>query len=226
MRAPRFSIGSLLAMIAILGVGFAAMRSPSPVWASAIYTVAALAIVCAVANAIVGRGARRAYWLGFSLFGGAYFFLTLGSNHFVTEPILDLLYPQIAPESPDGTRPLLIVPPPPTLANVYASVDPYGNPKQPIPVSPVITSPPTVSFASNPPAESAWDHWTKPDRALGDYLLPADLSASYSSRSFRQIGHALAALLAAMLGGVFVRWRFDENSRESESSASGAKIPA
>jgi hypothetical protein len=54
-------------------------------------------------------------------------------------------------------------------------------------------------------------------------VLPAIVSASYSSRSFRQIGHALVTLLAAMLGGLFARWRYDENSRETESPVTGAK---
>ncbi len=45
MRVPRFSIRTLLMAIAISGVGLAMLRSPSPVWASATYTVATVAII-------------------------------------------------------------------------------------------------------------------------------------------------------------------------------------
>ena len=126
MRLQRYSIGSLLMLIAIVAVGLAALRSPSPLWASTTYTVAAVVLIGAVSNAILGKGARRAYWLGFSLFGGAY----------------------------DG------------------------------------------------------------------------FLARFSSVSFRQIGHSLAALFAATLGGVFVRWRYQKNSIELESPEAKPGIDA
>ena len=63
MRAPRFSIRSLLATIAIAGVGLAMLRSPSPVWANASYTVAIMAIVAGASSAILRRDSRRAYWV-------------------------------------------------------------------------------------------------------------------------------------------------------------------
>jgi hypothetical protein len=213
MRPPRFSIGSLLTLIAIFAVGLAALRSPSPLWASTTYTVAAVAIVAGVSNAILGRGARRAYWLGFSLFGGAYFYLADGSNRLVTVTTLDLLYPHVTRQLPQATLGGLPsggafaptpVPPAPLLAPPPAAV---GTPFQV-----AAYAPPQVSIA--PPAVSAWDHWTKPDRDLGEYAHPTDSSARFSSVSFRQIGHSLAALLAATLGGIFVRWRYEENSKE------------
>jgi hypothetical protein len=61
---------------------------------------------------------------------------------------------------------------------------------------------------------SAWDYWTKPDRHLGE-LFVTDL-ASFSSRSFRRIGHTFVAMLAATLGGVFVRWRYEEHSTKDD----------
>jgi hypothetical protein len=217
MRAPHFSIGSLLTVIAILGVGLAALRNPSPLWASALYTVAATAIVAGAANAIVGHGARRAYWLGFSLFGGAYIYFT-GSSQLVTDTFLDLAYPYVAaevpsaaPASPNGPNPSTSV----TLGSpVQASYAPTTVPGTvtipPAPAIPAFSAP----NATPSPAVSAWDHWLKPDLQLDEFIPPRELSAKFSSLTFRQIGHALAALLAATLGGVFVQWRCEESSRE------------
>jgi hypothetical protein len=189
MRPPRFSIGSLLMLIAIVAVGMAALRYPSPLWASTIYTVAAIAIVAGVSNAILGRGARRAYWIGFALFGGAYFYPTLFySNHLLTETILDLIYPHVSLRSPQ----LVALPP--------ATSGPTSNS-------------PLTFYSPSSPAASAWDHWTKPDYNAGG-ALPIEFSVRFSSVSFRKIGHSLAALLAATLGGIFVRWRYEENSKE------------
>src|SRR5271155_629244 len=72
MRATRFSIGSLLMVIGILGVALAALRNPSYLWANAAFTAALVAVAAAVVNTVYGRGGRRAYWLGFALFGGTY----------------------------------------------------------------------------------------------------------------------------------------------------------
>jgi hypothetical protein len=220
MRPPRFSIGSLLTLIAIFAVGLAALRSPSPLWASTTYTVAAVAIVAGVSNAILGRGARRAYWIGFALFGGAYFYLTHGSNRLVTETMLDLLYPRVIRQLPQAT--LFTLSAQPAFAPTPV---PPGQMVAPPPTSVgtfqvAVYAPPQVSIApvSISPAVSAWDHWTKPDRNVGEYATPTDFSARFSSVSFRQIGHSLAALLAATLGGVFVRWRYEMNSKTCGSS--------
>jgi hypothetical protein len=40
MRMPIFSIGRLLAVIGVLGIAFAALRSPSYLWANATFTAA------------------------------------------------------------------------------------------------------------------------------------------------------------------------------------------
>jgi hypothetical protein len=219
MRLQRYSIGSLLMLIAIVAVGLAALRSPSPLWASTTYTVAAVVLIGGVSNAILGNGARRAYWLGFSLFGGAYFFLTLGSNRLATESMLDLLYPHLTRQVPQATlgalpAPIAFAPAPPPASG--------GTPVQVTFYAPTqisngsVGTPPVISYPAA--AVSAWDHWTKPDRDIGEYIIPTDFSSRFSSVSFRQIGHSLAALLAATLGGIFVRWRYEVNSKGCGSS--------
>jgi hypothetical protein len=139
MRVTRFSIGSLLAVIAIVGVAMAALRNPSYLWANAAFTAALLAVVAAVVNAIVGKGARRAYWLGFALFGGVYLAVcsipALRDSvcpHLVTEAIFDMVYPYTAPASPQPP------PAPPYMATVLngATFTVTPTPGAPTPVAP------------------------------------------------------------------------------------------
>jgi hypothetical protein len=210
MRAPRVSIRSLLTAIAVSGVGLALLCRPSPAWANATHTVATVAIVAGASIAILVRGARRAYWLGFSLFGCAYLAM---SDQLVTETMLDLLYPYLAPPSsqPAPTQPAPLVAQP--VMPVGISVEDPFAPQQ-VPTAVNVAPPSFVSVS--PPTMSAWDYWTKPDHHLSAFL-PSEF-ACFSSRSFRRIGHSLTALLAATLGGVFVRWRYETYSTEGQSA--------
>jgi hypothetical protein len=218
MRTPRFSIRSLLAAIAILGIVLAMLRSSLPVWANAAYTVAIIATVAGASRAIVGREARRAYWVGFSLFGATYLMM---SDQLVTQPMLDLLYPYLAPQLPEPVPTTLVpppvMPPPPVLPGtiVPPPVMPEATASAPPPVPPVGSIvPPTFGPFPDLPT-SAWEYWMKPDRRTGEFF-PAEY-ASYSPNSFRRIGHSFVALLAAMVGGAFVRWRYEEISRNGQA---------
>src|SRR5262249_47811250 len=107
LRRPRFSIASLLVVIGILGVALAALRNPSYLWANVTFTMAFASLVLAIVNPISGRAARRAYWLGFPVSGGAYFAVCSLPGlrdsvcpRLATEVIFDLLYPNMAPPIP------------------------------------------------------------------------------------------------------------------------------
>jgi hypothetical protein len=208
MRTPRFSIRSLLAVIAISGVVLAMLRSPLPVWANIAYTVAIAAIVAAASSAILGREARRAYWVGFSLFGAIYL---MNSDQLVTQTMLDLLYPYLAPQLPEPalTSAPVVVAPPGTSTTTPVQ---YTYISQPVP--PAGSIPPSLFPSAPAPATSAWEYWMKPDGRTGEFF-PAEY-VSYSSNAFRRIGHSFGALLAAMLGGAFVRWRYEETSRKGQ----------
>jgi hypothetical protein len=202
IRTPRFSIRGLLTAIAISGIILALLRSSLPVWANAAYTVAIVAIVAGASSAILGREARRAYWVGFSLFGATYLML---SDQLATEAMLDLLYPYVT-QLPEP------VPATPTAATAVSVGSTVQFTYVPPPVPPVGSIlPPTFGSANALPA-SAWEYWMKPDRRIGEFY-PVEF-ANYSSASFRRIGHSFVALLAATLGGAFVRWRYEETSRK------------
>jgi hypothetical protein len=200
MRRHRFSfsIASGLAITGIVGVALAALRDPSYLWANVTFSITLTVLVLAVINALYGRGARRAHWLGFALCGWSYFMICSVPGlrdslcpRPVTEVILDLLYPHVAP--------LAKLPPPaPGMA---------GNPSGLIIQ---MARQPGGEFrlvGANPPAPaSRWSAWSQPDRSNGvGYQIGT--GALVSSEAFRQIGHSMVALLVGVLGGIYARGR-------------------
>jgi hypothetical protein len=65
----RFHIASLLGMILFFGVGFAALREATDLWQVGIFTLVILGLLVATLLAIHSTERRRAFWLGFALFG-------------------------------------------------------------------------------------------------------------------------------------------------------------
>jgi hypothetical protein len=214
MRLPRFSIASLLVVIGILGVALAALRNPSYLWANVTFSVAFALLIVAIINAIYGSGARRAYWLGFTICGGAYFAVCSMPGlrdsvclRLASEVVFDLLYPNFSPPVP---------PPPPTAyrelmamksqtfrlaAQAQSGMGSNGGNS----VRKRISR--TKAVASPPSTMSRLSAWNEPDRAAGDGYQLGNVSF-VSSEAFRQIGHSLVTLLVAALGGVYARSRF------------------
>ena len=74
----RFSILTLMGCVLACGIGFAALRDANPIWAS-VMGLATLALLgVAVLGIVHRRGRKRAWWLGFALFGGLYHLLAAG----------------------------------------------------------------------------------------------------------------------------------------------------
>ncbi len=72
MRRLRFSIGSLIGFILICGVGIAALKESSDLWERGTFTAMVLVLLTSVLLAAHRGGQRRAFWVGFALFGGVY----------------------------------------------------------------------------------------------------------------------------------------------------------
>ena len=101
---PRFSIAGLAAFVALCGVAFASIRSPSQLWASVLFASALASLPIGLLNAVYGKGRSRAYWVGFTTCGALYFVTSLGpwfrdewGPRMATTAALDLLYSQVAP---------------------------------------------------------------------------------------------------------------------------------
>jgi hypothetical protein len=77
MRRSHVTIAHLLLLVLGCGISFAALRSASELWASLLFTLAGGALLVAVPLAICHCKDRRAYWLGFAVFGWTYLLLGL-----------------------------------------------------------------------------------------------------------------------------------------------------
>ena len=77
MRRIRFSIASLLVVVLGLGVSFAALRESNEIWDGGIFSMTLVILLTSVLLAIHRTEQRRAFWLGFALFGVAYLGLSL-----------------------------------------------------------------------------------------------------------------------------------------------------
>ena len=86
MRGFRFRIGSLMGIVLVLAIGFAALKNASATWASAIFLLTCGVLGLAVIGAICRRGADRAGWLGFALFGWGYMALAFWPSEFLPNP--------------------------------------------------------------------------------------------------------------------------------------------
>jgi hypothetical protein len=77
MRRFRFHLSSLVFVVLVIGVSLAALRESNEAWDSCIFTLTLVILLTSVLLAVHRTEKRRAYWLGFALFGAAYLGLSL-----------------------------------------------------------------------------------------------------------------------------------------------------
>jgi hypothetical protein len=77
MRRIRFTIASLLVVVLLVAVGFAALREASDLWESGLFTMTLAILLVSILLAVHRTESRRAFWLGFALFGWTYLGLSL-----------------------------------------------------------------------------------------------------------------------------------------------------
>jgi hypothetical protein len=80
MPAPRYNIASMLGAISFVAVGFAALREANNQWDSGLFSLTLGLLLNAVLLAVHRTEARRAFWIGFALFGWGYLSLSLISS--------------------------------------------------------------------------------------------------------------------------------------------------
>jgi hypothetical protein len=109
----RVTIRQLITLVLFVGFALAALRGANPGWAAA-SILASLSILCtAILGAVIGDGRTRSQWIGFALFGWAYFLLHFGPwvdwkrgygpSRFTTWAVVSLVLPQLDPEL-DGSE--------------------------------------------------------------------------------------------------------------------------
>ena len=77
MKRIRFNIASLLVVVLFVAVGFAGLREASEIWESGLFSLTLVVLLISILLAIHRTETRRAFWLGFAIFGWIYVALTL-----------------------------------------------------------------------------------------------------------------------------------------------------
>lgn len=108
----RFSIAGMMAVVVLLALGLAALRSPSSLSAGIAFLSVGAILLAAILGAVYHRGRRQAFWLGFALFGWSYFVLSLlpldrneVSPFLPTTRLLDEVHRRVRP-FPESVNPL------------------------------------------------------------------------------------------------------------------------
>ncbi|MEX0641502.1 MAG: hypothetical protein WD468_02310 [Pirellulales bacterium] len=94
-----FSIKSMLVAVALIAVSIVGLHYASLPWAAFFYTAAFLLVLTGIVGSLVCSWPVRAFWIGFAVFGGGYFWLALmaeGSLRFGGYPTGATLEPKLA----------------------------------------------------------------------------------------------------------------------------------
>ena len=95
-----------MAVVLLIALGIAGLRSATILWASAIFTLVLVLLLTAVLGAVAIRGRVRMTCLGFSLFGWGYFLFVfwfwpvpngISAPPFLTTVLLESVQPMIKP---------------------------------------------------------------------------------------------------------------------------------
>jgi hypothetical protein len=178
MTRLRFTLAELMAAVIFIELGFAALRSASPLWASAVFTLTVAVLLVAVLGAMARRGRARMTWAGFALFGRVYLGTTFGpwaTVHGVTAPPYVTRWPLDYWDS--------------KLWSVHRVETHQSGEELFSRFTPVLPPPPVAA-------------------PLSPALAPtprAPLVLTPDAFQFRRIGHCLAAILFGLVGAVLGR---------------------
>jgi hypothetical protein len=196
MRRFRFNIASLLVVVLVLGVGFAALRESNDHWDSGLFTLTLCVLLVSILLAIHRTEAKRAFWIGFTVFASGYLSLSLVpsiGSRLVTTKALAYMDSMV----PGRTQSFLTVSFTGTVSGAPA------NQVQAVAFSPQGNQLATSSLGT----VRLWDATT--GRLLGGW--------AGTTENFVRIGHSLLALLAGWFGGLLSRrlWRASRPPEES-----------
>ncbi len=178
MQRFRFSVSSLMVMIVLLAAAFAALRTPTPLWANAWFSVALASLVLAVPAAVYRRGQERAFWVGFAAAGWVYFVLALApwfqtevGFQLLTTTILDVMAPYVVQKEY-------------LLRTYIGAFNPPSAPVQPTP----------------------WQAWNLPEFPPANPWRMVGYVPLLCPGLYLRIGHAVFCVVVGFLGGEAVRF--------------------
>lgn len=191
------TILGLMAVVLLAAIGFASLREATDQWASGIFTTTITGLAFAALYAVYRRGPRRAFWVAFAAFGWGYIVLTF------------------CPGSEIKIRPRLVTTN--LLDALFTIVHPGPGPEPTVKlwdattVNPVNAGGPVNLFSIAPAGR----------------LIGSGMGTSPAREPFQDIGHSLAALLLAGIGGVAARYLHahrDERRKEAVEKAAGVML--
>ncbi len=178
MRRLRVPIAGLMLSLLPVAVGLAALRDPSEMWASALFSLTILALLVSALGIAARRGASRMAFLGFTLFGGTYLILAFGPWAWVNR---------------DGLRP------PPLVTRMLldwmqeSQVGPAADWKV---ISVGMGLPSSGLHFTVSPADLANARSPSGSPSIGSMYVPYDVSP------YKQIAHSMLALVVGTLGAI------------------------
>ncbi len=202
MRRFRFHLGTLVILVLLLGLGFAALRESNEIWDSSVLSITLVMLSISILLAVHRTEKRRAYWLGFALFGSAYLgfsLLPLIESRLITTKALAYVDSKV----PDRS-----------IVHLRRMWDTWSND-----LTQSSQSVPSTSLALSPEGNGAvGDNWS----AAGDWMFPRSFTgaAGGSTMNFIRIGHSFLTLIVAVTGGLLSRQlHAKERERSPESVA-------
>jgi hypothetical protein len=197
MKRIRFNIAGLLGIILVLGVGFAALREASDLWESGVFTLTLGAMLTSILLAIHQAEKRRAFWIGFALFGSAYLGFALVpsiESRLITTKALTYVRSSVSRRSLKITTV--------ALSATWRLAPGIGSGPSSNEVQSVVSTTDGNQIATSSQGQvKIWDAMT--GKLLGGW--------SGTTGRFVKIGHSLFALLAGWRGGQLSRRLFQSS---------------
>jgi hypothetical protein len=195
VKRIKFTIGTLLIVVLFLGLCFAALKQASDTWDGGILGVTIGLLLVSILLAVHRVGEKRAYWLGFALFGATYLGLTFVpavESRLSTTQALKFL------DSKIPGRPIMI------------TGEPWGSTSNTTQVI-VNTTAINGNVLSGPNQGQTVALWN---------VAPGPMAGTWAgtSENFIRIGHSLVSWLAAWAGGLVSRAIYARNRELSTPS--------
>jgi hypothetical protein len=209
MKRVRFSIATLLGAVLLVALSIAALREATDAWDSGLFGLTLLALLTGVLLAVHRSGKKRAFWLGFALFGVAY--------------IAGSMIPQIEGRLPTSKG----------LAYVDSLV-----PGRAATVTFRIVGPGsagttnTVTAIEGLTVSSGWSTGANNPQGGGTVWFENSLAGALTagpygtSVNFIRIGHSILALVFALLGGWLSSYLFARGRTRPEERGGASELPS
>jgi hypothetical protein len=216
MRRFRFHLGTLVVLVLLVGVGLAALRQSDQTWDSSIFSITLGVLLISILLAVHRTENRRAFWLGFALFGSAYLGLSLVpsiESRLITTRWLAYLDSKVRSSVPAVFE--------------YFDYDNDGDADLFV----VNNSQPNALYLDKGNGTFEDVTWKTGSNLAGKqvigggslsnvFLGPTLARSSGTTMNFVRIGHSLIAVVAALVGGQLSRYFYVKSRRRDHGPVS------